>query len=79
MFILCGLHTLVVKRILSDNGGEFSDETYREMNDKLNVITLTTAGESPFSNRTVEHHNLVVKCLPEVALAWTISWYLDKT
>ena len=54
------------------------------MNEKLNVVTLTTAGECPFSNGTVEHHNLVVsesmkktiqdvKCLPEVALAWAIS------
>ena len=49
------------------------------MNEKLNLITLTTAAESPFSNGTVERHNLVVsesmkkaiqdvKCLPEVAL-----------
>ena len=54
------------------------------MNEKLNVVSLTTAGESPFSNGTVEHHDLVVsesmkkaiqdvKCLPEVALAWAIS------
>ena len=45
---------------LSDNGGEFPDETYTEMNEKLNVGTLTTAGESLFSNGTVERHNLVV-------------------
>ena len=54
------------------------------MNEKLNVVTLTTAGKSSFSNGTVERHNLVgsesmkktiqdVKCLPEVALAWAIS------
>ena len=54
------------------------------MKEILNAVTLTTAGESPFSNGTVEHHNLVVsesmkktiqdvKCLPEVALAWAIS------
>ena len=71
-------------KFLSDNRGEFSDETYREMNEKLNVVTLTTAGESPVSNERVEHHNLVVsesmkksihdvKCLSEVALAWAIS------
>ena len=65
---------------LSDNGGKFFNETYREMNENLNVVTLTTAEESPFSNGTVEHYNLVVsesmkktiqdvKCLPEVALA----------
>ena len=27
-------------KFLSDNGGEFSDETYGEMNEKLNVITF---------------------------------------
>ena len=54
------------------------------MNEKLNVVTLTTVGESPFSNGTVERHNLVVsesmkktiqdvKYLPEVAFAWKIS------
>ena len=54
------------------------------MDEKLNVVTLTTARESPFSNGTVECHNFVVsesmkksiqyvKCLPEVALAWAIS------
>ena len=73
------------KKIFSDNGGEFSNETYREMNEKIiNIVTLTTAGESPFSNGTVERHNSFVsesmkktiqyvKCLPEVALAWAIS------
>ena len=71
-------------KFLSDNGEEFFNEAYREMNEKLNVVTLTTAGESPFSNGTVECHNLVisesikktiryVKCLPEVSLAWAIS------
>ena len=45
---------------------------------------MTTAGESPFSNGTIERHNLVVsesmkktiqdvKCLSEIALAWAIS------
>ena len=69
------------KKFLSDNGGEFFDETYREMNEKLNVVTLTTAGESSFSNGSVERHNLVVseslkktvqdvKCLLQVALVW---------
>ena len=54
------------------------------MNGKLNVVTLTTAEESPFINGTAEHHNLVVsesmkrlfkmlKCLSEVALAWAIG------
>ena len=68
------------KKFLSDNGGEFSNDRYREMNEKLNVETMTTAGESPFSNGIVERHNQIlaeafrktlsdVKCDPRVALA----------
>ena len=71
-------------QFLSDNGGEFSNEGYREMNEKLNVVTRTTAAESPFSNGTVERHNLVVyetmkkivdteNCDSCTALAWAIS------
>lgn len=69
---------------LSDNGGEFSNHGFREMNEKLNVKTMTTAGESPFSNGMVERHNLVVyetmqktmletKCNVHTALAWAVS------
>ena len=69
---------------MSDNGGEFSNESYRQMNEKLNVLTQTTAVESPFSNGMVERHNLIlsetfiktlqgIKCKPEVAFAWAVS------
>ena len=72
------------KQFLSDNGGEFSNEKYREMNEKLNIETLTTAAESPFSNGVVERHNQILaeafhktlddeKCDPKVALAWAVS------
>ena len=47
-------------KFLSDNGGEFNNEQYREMNEKLNVESITTAAESPFSNGIVERHNLVL-------------------
>lgn len=71
-------------RFLSDNGGEFSNDHYRQMNEKLNIETCTTAAYSPFSNGTCERHNAVImeamkktveeeKCEPEVALAWAIS------
>lgn len=36
------------------NGGEFSNERYRKINEKLNVETATTAAESPFSNGIVK-------------------------
>ena len=69
---------------LNDVGGEFSNSVFEEMNEKLNVETRTTAGESPFSNDVVERHNKVlfeafsktledVSCEPEVALAWALS------
>ena len=71
-------------KFLSDNGGEFANEQYREMNEKLGVETATTAAESPFSNGTVERHNAVLaetmaktkadtNCDDEMALAWACS------
>ena len=71
------------KKFLSDNGGEFSNERFREMNEKLNIETATTAAESPFSNGMVERHNFIiaeamhktiedVRCEPKVALAWAV-------
>ena len=54
------------------------------MHEKLNVVTLTTAGESSFSSGTVERHNLVVSevmmetnqdltCLSDVAFTCAAS------
>ena len=71
-------------KILTDNGGEFSNESLREMNEKFNIITLATAAESPFSNGIVERHNLILYegmqktmidlgCSAELALAWGVS------
>ena len=69
---------------VSDNGGEFNNEGYWQMNEKLNIETCITAVESPFSNGTVECHNLIVaesmektlvdeKYEPEIALALAVS------
>ena len=68
----------------SDNGGEFANEIFREMNEKLNIETSTSPGESPFSNGVVERNNALlyetmmktmddVKCDMETALAWATS------
>lgn len=72
------------RKFLTDNGGEFSNDLFREMNEKFNVETTTTAADSPFSNGIVERHNLIlsesmlktiedIRCSPEVALAWAVS------
>ena len=71
-------------KLLSDNGGEFNKDSYREINEELNVDTATTAAESPFNNGIVERHNLIlvedmqktllgVNCEPQIALAWAVS------
>jgi transposase InsO family protein len=72
------------RKFLSDNGGEFSNDSFREMTEKLNIEAMTTAGESPFSNGIVERHNLIIAesmkktlldigCDPKMALAWAVS------
>ena len=69
---------------LSNNGGEFNNDVFREMDEQLNINIKTTAAESPWSNRIVEKHNgiienvmekvlLDVKCSLDVALAWCLS------
>ena len=68
------------RKILTDNGGEFSNDKFREMNEKLNVETSTTIAEIPSCNGSAERHNLSlakamlktikdIKCAPDVALA----------
>ena len=72
------------KKFLFDNGGEFSNETMKELGEKLGVEIAVTAAEAPFSNGTVERHNAIIwegmkktiaetKCDPEIALGWSIS------
>ena len=48
------------KQILSDNGGEFSNDEYRELCEQFNIECATTPGESPWSNGVVERHNGVL-------------------
>ena len=68
----------------SDNGGEFNNEVFHEMNEKLNAETITSAAYSPFSNGMIERHHTVlyegmmktiddVKCGPAMSLAWFVS------
>ena len=72
------------KRFLTDNGGEFANEKYKEMNEKLNIEVCHTAAESPWSNGMVERHNAVLKeclqktitdtkCDPKIGLGWAVS------
>ena len=68
---------------LTDNGGEFNNESFREMAQNLKVIVRTTAAQSPWSNGLCERHNsilndMVIKtmedtgCNLELALSWAV-------
>ena len=70
-------------RILTDNGGEFSSEQFREMGEKLSTRIVTTAAESPWSNGINERHNAILgnmvlkvmedtKCKLEDAIVWAV-------
>ena len=70
--------------LMSDNGGEFSNELYTELSQKLGIRMIMPPAESPFSNGIVERHNKILfetmmktkedaRCEPEVALAWACS------
>ena len=72
------------RRFLSDNGGEFSNDEYRELCEQFNIECATTPGESPWSNGVVERHNGVLmeavkrtmdecQCDLETALSWAVS------
>lgn len=70
--------------ILTDNGREFDNESFRDMAQNLNIVVRTTAAESPWSNGLNERHNGILgemvkktvedtNCSFEIALAWAIS------
>lgn len=71
-------------KFLSDNGGEFVNETFMQMSYKLGVDVKTTGAEAPWSNGLCERHNGIIgeavhKIIDEtgvsveIALAWAIA------
>ena len=71
-------------QMLTDNGGEFASDDFREMGEKLNTKILTTAAESPWSNGINERHNGILgrmilkviedrQCSFEEAIVWAVS------
>ena len=73
------------KKILSDNGLEFGNETMRELTGNFGITILNTkAAESPWSNGVCERLNCVLgisvqkltedtKCDVTTALAWSVA------
>ena len=70
--------------ILTDNGREFNNQSFRDMAQNLNIVVHTTAAESQWSNGLNERHNgilgeMVKKTIEDThssfegALAWAIS------
>ena len=74
----------VPRKLLSDNGGEFSNKELAELGECLGITVTTTAAEAPFSNGIVERGNRTlyeafcktledVCCSRSTALAWATS------
>ena len=72
------------KKVLSDNGGEFYNELFRDMAQLLNTHVLSTAAESPWKNCITDRYIAIihntgdraledVNCSIEVARAWALS------
>ena len=73
-----------MKQILTDNGGEFTNDHFAEMSEKLNTKIISTAAESPWSNGINERHNGLLgqmvlktmedtKCDMKTALMWSVT------
>ena len=72
-------------KILCDNGGEFSNQTFFDLCENMNIEVMHTAGYSPFSNGVCERNHAVVDDMVyrmmaedkelkvEVALAWAVN------
>ena len=69
---------------MTDNGGEFTSDDFREMGEKLNTTIKTTAAESPWSNGINESHNANIgniaekihnetKCTMDIAITSAVS------
>lgn len=71
------------KKFMTDNGGEYVNNSFMDLCEKLNVHVVTTGAEAPWSNGLVErHHALLSSCITkiqedtqcsiEIAAAWAV-------
>ena len=75
MKIWVGIYGSPEVGVYTDNGGEFNNELFLNMAEKLNISVKTTAAYSPFSNGVVERHNAVLtEMLTKVKQSENISW-----
>ena len=48
------------RKVLSDNGGEFNKEQFRDMAENFDIQVMTTAAKSLWSNGLCERHNAIL-------------------
>ncbi|MES9884882.1 MAG: transposase family protein [Sedimenticola sp.] len=60
MTVLIGSGMGSPKKFLAGNGGEFANETFRDMCHNLNIEVLNTAAYSPWQNGLCERNHAVV-------------------
>ena len=69
---------------MTDNGGEFTSDDFREMGEKLSTTIKTTGAESPWLNGINKRQNVIIgnmaekihketKCIMDIATALAVS------
>ena len=49
------------QKVISDNGGEFDSNEFRDLCENVNITVKTTPAYSPWSNGLCEKHNHMLK------------------
>ena len=83
-FLQCWISLFgALQKVISDNGGEFDSNEFRDLCENFNITVKTTPAYSPWSNGLCEKHNHMLaetvlkvkednKCDWETALAWSV-------
>ena len=58
---------------MSDYGGEFTNGTFLDICESMNITLISTAAESPSNSELVEWHNLFSNTGFDFALSWCVN------
>ena len=59
--------------VLTDNGGEFNSQCFRDMAQNMNIVVQTTAAQSPWSNGLNERHVTMESWEKRLRKPWKMS------
>ena len=61
------------EKFMSDYGGEFTNGTFWDICESMNITLISTAAESPSNSELVEWHNLFSNTVFDLALSWCVN------